>query len=140
MEHHVTAVVDAPAGTVWKLFTDMERWPELTPSMLEVRRTDAGPLRVGSEAVVRQPRLPLARWRVTELDPGRSFTWETRSPGITTAGGHQVTSDGQRTVITLSLRQRGPLAWLLGPLTARLARRYLGMELNGYARAASPAA
>src|ERR1700753_3558426 len=102
MEHHVSAAVDAPAGTVWKLFTDLERWPELTASITELRRTDTGPLRVGSEAVVRQPRLPPARWRVTELEPGRSFTWETSAPGVTTAGGHEVTSDGQRTVITLT--------------------------------------
>ncbi len=140
MEHHVTAAVDAPAGTVWTLLTDLERWPELTPSILEVRRTDAGPLRVGSEAMVRQPRLPAARWRVTEVDPGRSFTWETRSPGFTTAGGHQVTSDGQRTVITLTLSQRGPLAWLAGALTARLSRRYMEMELNGFVQAAGLAA
>jgi uncharacterized membrane protein len=140
MEHHVSAAVDAPADAVWKLFTDLERWPELTASITELRRTDSGPLRVGSEAVVRQPRLPLARWRVTELDPGRSFTWETSAPGLTTAGGHAVTGDGEHSVITLTLRQRGPLAWLLAPLTGRLSRRYLGMELNGFVRGAAASA
>jgi hypothetical protein len=76
----------------------VERWPELTKSVLEARRADRGPLRVGSEAIIKQPRLPRARWRVTELDPGHSFTWEN---------------------------------------TARLSRRYLSMEIDGFRRTAA---
>jgi hypothetical protein len=77
VEHRVTAIAEASAEEVWRLFVDVERWPEMTRSMREVRRVDSGTLRVGSEAIVRQPRLPRARWRVTALEPGRSFTWET---------------------------------------------------------------
>jgi len=47
-------------------------------------------LAVGSEAVVRQPGLPRTRWRVTELEPGHSFTWESAAGGVTTAGSHIV--------------------------------------------------
>jgi uncharacterized membrane protein len=132
VEYHVTAIAEAPAEEVWRLFVDVERWPELTRSMREVRRVDSGPLRVGSEAIVRQPRLPRARWRVTALEPGRSFTWETTAPGVTTAGDHLVEADGQRAVITLTLRVHGPLARLADAVTGRLARRYLSMELDGF--------
>jgi uncharacterized membrane protein len=136
MEHHVTTAVGAPAEEVWRLFTDLERWPRMTASMREVRRVDTGPLRIGSEAVVRQPRLPEARWRVTELDPGRSFTWQTTSAGVNTAGDHIVAADGERTLITLTLRQHGPLAPLMRVLAGRLARRYMSMELEGFRRTA----
>jgi uncharacterized membrane protein len=139
MEHHVTTAVSAPPEEVWRLFVDMERWPEMTKSVRKVRRVDNGPLRVGSEAIVEQPRLPRARWRVTELEPGHSFTWETTSGGVTTAGGHVVDADGQGSVITLTLRMHGPLAWLTGAFLGRLSRRYLSMETEGFRRTAEAA-
>jgi len=135
----MTTAVGAPAEEVWRLFTDLERWPQMTASMREVHRVDTGPLRIGSEAIVRQPRLPKARWRVTELDPGRSFTWQTTAAGVTTAGEHIVAADGERAVITLTLRQHGPLAPLVHALAGRLARRYMSMELEGFRRTAESA-
>ena len=104
--------------------------------MREVRRVDSGPLRVGSEAVVKQPGLPRARWRVTELTPDRSFTWETTAGGVTTAGGHVVDASEQGSTITLTLRLRGPLARPVGVLTSRRAQRSLMMEMEGFRRTA----
>jgi uncharacterized membrane protein len=139
MEHRVTTAVDAPADKVWQLFIDIERWPEVTRSIREVRRTDSGPLRIGSEVIVRQPRLPQARWRVTALEPGRSFTWEATVAGVTAVGGHVVEADGQRAVITLTLSQHGPLVWLTDALMGSLARKYLSMEMEGFRRTAESA-
>jgi len=136
MEYHVTTTVDAPPEQVWRLFVDLERWPEMTKSQREVRRVDSGPLRVGSEAIVKQPRLPRARWRVTELEPGRSFTWETANGGVTTAGSHIVEANGQGSKITLTLRLHGPFARLVSAFMGRLSRRYLSMEMEGFRRTA----
>lgn len=136
MEHHVTTAVDASPEAVWRLFVDVERWPQMTESISAVRRVDSGPLRVGSEAVVRQPRLPKARWRVTEMAPGRSFLWQTSFPGVTSVGGHTVDADGQGSVVTLTLRVHGPLARPVYALTRARSRRYLAMEAAGFKRAA----
>ena len=136
MEHHVTTAADASPEQVWALFVDVERWPEMTKSISAARRVDEGPLRVGSEAIIQQPRLPKASWRVTELESGRSFTWETSALGITTVGGHIVDAEGQGSRITLTLRMHGPLARLLYAITSRLSRRYLAMEMEGFRRAA----
>jgi uncharacterized membrane protein len=136
MEHQVSTHADAPPEEVWRLFVDVERWPQLTKSLTEVRRLDSGPFRVGSEAVVRQPGLPRARWRVTELEPGRSFVWETSAAGVTTTGGHAVAADGQGTVITISLRLRGPLAGVAGALMSRRSLRNITMEMEGFRRTA----
>ena len=57
--------------------------------------------------MVKQPGLPRARWRVTEMEPGHSFIWETVSAGVTTVGRHFVTADGQGSQITLTLRLEG---------------------------------
>jgi hypothetical protein len=58
---------------------------------------------------------------------------------VTTAGDHLVEADGQRAVITLTLRQHGPLARLTDAVTGRLARTYLSMELEGFRRGAESA-
>ena len=132
----MTTPVGAPPEAVWGLFVDVERWPEMTESVSDVRRVDSGPLRVGSEAIVRQPRLPQARWRVTEIEPGHSFLWQTSFPGVTSVGGHTVDADGQGSVVTLTLRLHGPLARPIYALTRARSRGYLAMEAAGFKRAA----
>jgi hypothetical protein len=80
-----------------------------------VERLDQGPLRVGSRARIKQPRLPTAVWEVTEVVTGRSFTWIARGPGIITTASHVVTPPeaAGSTRVTASLQQMGPL----GPVT-----------------------
>ncbi|MEU2280536.1 SRPBCC family protein [Streptomyces sp. NPDC013178] len=41
-------VIDAPLSTVWKLQTDIERWPAWQPPVTTAERLDAGRLRKGS--------------------------------------------------------------------------------------------
>jgi len=140
MEYHVTATAGAPPAQVYRLFIDIERWPELTQSVRSVRRLDDGPIRVGSEAVLKQPRLPSARWRVTEMEPDRSFVWETKSGGVTTVGDHRVEPDGPGSKITITLRTHGALAGVADLFVAGLARRHVAMELEGFRAAAAAAA
>jgi hypothetical protein len=110
--------------------------PTATLSRAAVRRVDSGPLQVGSEAIIKQPRLFPARWRVTELEPGRFFTWEATTGGVTTVGGHTVDADGQGSKITLALGLRGPFARLVYTLWGGLSRRYLLMEMEGFRQTA----
>jgi hypothetical protein len=50
-----------------------------------------------------------------------------------------VAQDGQRAVITLTLRMHGPLAWLATALWGGLARKHVSMELEGFRRTAESA-
>lgn len=138
----ITVEIPAPPERVWAVLADIERWPEWTPTITRIQRLDRGPLAVGSRARIRQPKLPPATWQVSELQPGRSFTWITRSPGVCVTGEHGVEPTARGTRVMLSLRFSG----VLGPLVARLTRglngRYLALEAKGLsersmARAAS---
>lgn len=124
--------IQAPPDCVWAVMRDVERWPEWTPSVTSVRLLSRGPLAVGSRAIIRQPKLPPAKWRVTELDePGRSFTWVSPAPGVRVIARHWVEPRGADSRATLSLRFEGLLAGLVARLTRALNERYLALEANG---------
>lgn len=140
MRFEVSIRIDTSPQRVWEIYSEVERWPEWTPSVTSVERLDPGPLAVGSRARVRQPRLPTATWTVTELVEGSHFIWEALGPGLTTIGGHFVDPDGAGTQATARLDQQGRVGAVIGWLTAGLTRRYLQMEVHGLKnRAESPA-
>ncbi len=115
----ITVDIAAPPDRVWAVMTDVERWCEWTPTVTRIERLDRGPLAVGSRARIRQPKLPPAVWQVSDLLEGRSFTWVTRSPGVSVIAKHRVEPAGNGARATLSIRFSG----LLGPIVARLTRR-----------------
>ena len=95
MDYEVSVDIDATPGEVWNVLTNVERWPEWTSSMTRVERLDTGPLQVGSTARIEQPKLPSVVWRVTELEPERSFSWVASRGGVTMLAGHRITRDGR---------------------------------------------
>jgi uncharacterized protein YndB with AHSA1/START domain len=131
----ISADINATPQRVWDVLSDGERWAEWTPSVTSVEILDK-PLRVGSRAVIRQPELPPGRFKVTALDPGRSFTWASGIPGIVFVYAHhgvEPTPDGAR--VTLHLRFDGLLGGFMGRKMADLNHRYLAMEIAGLKRA-----
>lgn len=130
-DYSISVDISAPPDRVWAVMIDGERWAEWTPSVTSIRRLDAGPLRVGSRARIRQPRVPPAVWRVTQLDDGRSFTWVTGSALARATGRHSVepTTGGSRA--TLSISYSGLLGGVVGRLTRDLNDRYLALEARG---------
>ena len=135
MQIEVSVEIDAPAERVWDVMADVERWPEWTASMRRVERLDRGPFAVGSEARVKQPKMPVLRWTVVSVEPGRAFAWETRSPGACTVGTHVVDPQGPgRSRATLSVKQSGPVMALLAPFIRPMTRRYVEIEAAGLKR------
>ena len=88
LQHTIT--IAAPPERVWGIVIDVERWPERIPTVDVVERLDTGPLAVGSRTRLEQPRLPTAVWTVTELVDGSSYTWESKSTGVTVTASHVV--------------------------------------------------
>jgi uncharacterized protein YndB with AHSA1/START domain len=127
----ITVDIAAPPDRVWQVMTDVELWPEWTESVQSVKRLDKGPFRVGSRARVKQPKFLPAVWEVTEIDPGRSFTWVTRSPGMVASGRHRVEPTAKGSRATLSVAYSGLLAGLITRLLAGITDRYLMYEAAG---------
>lgn len=123
--------IAAPPGTVWNVIADVEKWPQWTPSMREVKRVDSGALAVGSRAKVKQPRLMPFTWTVTELTPGKGFTWSMQSPGVRVTARHYVAPAPPGSRATLSVEYEGPLASLVARVTAKVNDRYLQLEADG---------
>ena len=114
---------------------DVEHWPDLYEERDEGQALDLAPWvghpRQGGTAA----KLLVATWIVTELVPGRMFTWEARGPGLRTTGRHDVEPlpDGGCRV-TATLDQEGMLGGLLGRLTGGLTASYLALEVHGIKR------
>jgi hypothetical protein len=133
-DFQISIDVTAPADDVWPVIADVERWHEWTPSVRSIRRLDGGPLSVGSRAIVRQPKLPPAMWKVTALDPGWGFTWKTGMPGAWVHAHHSVVPLAGGSRATLSLGFEGVLGGVLGHLTRGINARYLALEAAGLKR------
>src|SRR5262245_23034856 len=127
----ISTDVAVPADRVWEVMSDIERWHEWTPSVSSIKRLDRGPLAVGSRAVVRQPKLPPALWKVAAIEPGRSFTWVNVAPGLRVVGHHSVEQNGASSRATLSLDFQGIFGGLLGRVTKGINERYLAFEAHG---------
>lgn len=133
----VSVQVAASPDRVWQVMSDIERWHEWTPTVISITRKDAGPLRVGAVAHIRQPKLPPTDWTVTSLDQGRGFEWRAKSPGVKVTARHSVEPHiGGGTRATLSIQFNGVLGGVIGRLTSGLNRRYLALEAEGLKRRA----
>ena len=134
IEHRLD--IQAPPSIVFSLNTDIERWPSLTPTVTSVERLDEGPLRVGSQARIKQPGQRPAVWTVASLEPDQRFVWGANSPGVRIIATHLVepTPSGARNLLRLELAGLG--ARLLWPILRRRLLKVLEAENEGFQREA----
>src|SRR4051794_1558867 len=106
----LSVTIDAPADTIWRELVDVERWPEWTASMTKVEQLDSGPLAVGTRVRIKQPKFPAMVWEVTNVEPGRSFTWAAGAAGVRTVARHELSPTATGVDLTLHIEQSGPMA------------------------------
>jgi uncharacterized membrane protein len=132
MFSEVCIEIAAPPELVWDVFSDVEHWPDWTASVTSLVGRDGPSLAVGKRFAIKQPGMQKLLWRVTEIDPGTSWTWVQRSPGSVVTASHFVTAlPGGRTLVRQQLDQSGPLGALVGRLMIKKTRRFLDMEAQG---------
>jgi len=127
----ITLDIRASSELVWSVMTDVARWPDWTASVSRVKPLTSGPLRINSRVRIHQPKLFAASWRVTELEPGKHFTWVSAAPGVLAIAQHLVQPTTIGCCVTLSVSYKGFLGRLLARWTRDLNDRYLVMEGHG---------
>jgi uncharacterized protein YndB with AHSA1/START domain len=131
----ISMEIDARREDVWRIMSDVEKWSQWTPSIKHIRLLDGRPLTVGGRAFVRQPRVMPAVWKVTALEPNRSFTWTTGIPGLLfVVAVHSVEDVAKGSRATLSLTFSGLFGGIVARLTKNLNERYLSLEAVGLKR------
>ncbi|MBL7490903.1 SRPBCC family protein [Frankia sp. AgB1.9] len=144
MYYETSVRIAAAADQVWAVLREVERWPEWTPTVSRVDRVEsapeyvpgadgpAGELTKGDVVSIRQPRMPTLSWTVLDWSPGSFFSWSASSGGVTTVAEHRIDrTDDLGVTVTLSVRQSGLLAPVIGLLTGRQTRRYVDTEAQG---------
>lgn len=123
--------IAAPPQLVWDVFSDVQRWPEWTASVTSLTGLDGPTLAVGKRFAIKQPGMQKLVWQVTEIEPGSSWTWVQRSPGVLVTARHYVSAQPGGTLVRQQLDQRGFLGALVGRLMAKKTRRFLELEAQG---------
>jgi uncharacterized protein YndB with AHSA1/START domain len=124
--------IAASADRVWEVFTDVERWPSWTASVRALEALDGPAIAVGHRFRIKQPRMPVLVWEVTEVDAPHAWTWAVRRPGATTYASHEVSPSGPSScVVTQVIDQRGPIGVVVALLMRGMTKRYLELEGNG---------
>jgi uncharacterized protein YndB with AHSA1/START domain len=128
--------INAPPERVWSVLSDVERWPEWTPTTKSVVMQTPPPFAVGSRATLelRGQKKPSV-WEVTEVQPGRLFTWHMRAgPGLYVVASHVIEPQAQGCRATLSIVARGPLSFSVRPFIERMSAENVETEAESLKR------
>ena len=122
--------ITANAEVVWRVLSEVSRWPEWLPTVSTVEPLDGKVLSIGSRFVVHQPKLRPATWVVTELAE-RHFVWVARSPGLVMVAEHTVTQHSSATSrVILRFSFNGLLGGIIGRVFRSVTQNYLAQEAS----------
>lgn len=126
-----TVDIEASPERVWAVMSEVLLMPTWTTSMTSVELEPPGPLAVGSKARIVQPKLSPATWVVTEVVPGRSFTWTSKAMGSDVTASHTLTPTSSGATVELAVQYDGTTSALVAGLTRKITTKYLRMEADG---------
>lgn len=125
--------VEAPVEHVWALLSRVVDWPQWLPTFRSVvpLQNNSETLKEGASFLLKQPRLPLAKWIVVGVEPNSSFMWESRSFGLRTVANHRLRQkQDNKTEVELSVEFCGAFSWLAAFVARRLVPNYLKQEAD----------
>lgn len=126
--------VAAPPAAVWAKYTDVANWPTWDSGLVEASLD--GQFDTGGTGRMKTPKGPAARFTLTAVEPDRSFTEETRFPGVRMILEHEIAATDTGCRVTHRARLTGPLAFLWQRILGPRIERALPGAVAGVARAA----
>jgi len=127
LSHSIT--INASAKKVWGITTDIDRLPEVTPTVEKVGRLTPGELAVGDQFKLWQPDLVAAVWTVTVVDPKRRvFAWKRRLGLSTLTATHRIKGAKKGCTSELTLEVSGLGSGLVERAMATKAKASLEQE------------
>ncbi len=124
-------VVNSEAHTIFSVLADVEKWNEWTKSITSISFLEKERFVVGGKARILQPRLSPAIWTITEIVENKSFTWMTKTLGVTITATHSLDSTLEGTIVELRLIYEGLLSGLVFRLFSKMAIQNLELEIKG---------
>lgn len=119
-----------PADRVWRVWSDINHWPEWNPDM-KASHLD-GALKLGATGMIDTRSGGKHDVVVTHYEEGRSFELEsTALPATKMAIRATVAPDGSGSRITQGFEPRGLLAPIVGPMMGGMILKTFNSVLNG---------
>ncbi len=132
IQYQSTVLISVPSEPVWRVLADVEHWREWTASITRIEPLDPPAFAVGTRFKVFQPRLRPLIWTITDLRPGTSFTWASKSLGMKVVAEHMIEPAGEgESKVTLRTTFSGPVGFLVGRLSGTMTQEYMGLEARG---------
>jgi hypothetical protein len=120
----------ASPAAVWRVWSDVNRWPEWNPDMKESRID--GPLKLGATGMINTRSGGKHEVVVTYFQEGRSFELEsTALPGTKMAIRATIALSGAGSRITQGFEPRGLLAPIVGPMMSGTILKTFNAVLTG---------
>jgi len=123
-ELRAQALVRATPNRVWQVLTDLRRMPEWSPELVRMVPLKRGGLRIGQWYLGINRRRAVVwptRNVVSELEPGRTVAWDTRTSGARWIYHLEPEGEGTRLSLTRPVPEGSPL----------VARVFAGAFLGG---------
>lgn len=119
----------APAA-VWRVWSDVNHWPQWNPDMNESRLD--GPLKLGATGMINTKSGGKHDVVVTHFEDGKSFELEsTALPGTKMAIRATIAPSGTGTRITQGFEPRGLLSPIVGPMMGGMILKTFNSVLGG---------
>jgi uncharacterized protein YndB with AHSA1/START domain len=120
----------ASPAAVWRVWSDVNQWPQWNPDMNESRLD--GPLKLGATGMINTKSGGKHDVVVTHYEDGRSFELEsTALPGTKMAIRATISPSGDGSRITQGFEPRGLLAPIVGPMMSGQILKTFNAVLGG---------
>jgi len=120
----------ASPDRVWRVWSDVNHWPEWNPDMKESRIN--GPLKLGATGMIDTRSGGKHDVVITHFEDGHSFELEsTALPGTKMAIRATITPRGSGSFISQGFEPRGLLAPIVGPMMGGTILKTFNSVLNG---------